>query len=315
MGVGPLPSPYEHTRFKHSGTRVINVQSRLGADRNFRRNRVQILDTFAVALLRNILEGRSSLVICRKKRRQECATYLADRLFGWGFGVEFVFEARDRLPDVPDPRVVPVLHYGIRGVNEFQEYDSAYCLDSYYVSTQELNRSVQEFEPESFRVDLRLVHVRGQRLRRVELASREDPDLDRTWLANIYLRKLEVDPVIQAAGRVRFQTMPREVVTFQMHDMGQDIPGCEEVSSLSELRDALGLPRAREIDKSQRAFRGRELMSQGLTAKQAADRLGIGRSTLFDALKEAESPENPMIDTLRVFWTLAAKTAGPGEDS
>lgn len=310
LGVGPLPSPFEQVRFQHSGTLVVNVQNRVGADRYFKRNQQQILDTFAVALLRNIIEGRSTLVICRKKRREFCADFLRHRLRGWGVEMQFVVGDFDRLPAAPDPRIIPVLHYGIRGVNDFEEYEAAYCLDSFYVNSRVLNRMVQEFEPETFRVELTIVHKAGQRVRRVELVHRTDPDLDRVWLGNIHLRKLEVDPVIQAAGRVRFLTRPREVVLFQMHDLAREIVGCREVGTLVQLRDALGLPTALEIDEQVEAARIRELVSQGITVEEAGARLGISRRTAFRRLKAGESAKSPLKESLRRFGTLPAGSAG-----
>ena len=147
LGRSAMASPFEHVRFRHTGTRIVNLKNRIGADSYFRRNHRQILDVFAVLVLRNILLKRSTLLISRKKSKCFCAEYLKRRLQGWGFAVRFVTDAYDSLPNAPRSTVVPIIHYGILGVNDFTEYESAYCLNSYYVSTTELNRHVQDTEP------------------------------------------------------------------------------------------------------------------------------------------------------------------------
>ena len=75
------------------------------------------------------------------------------------------------------------------------------------------------------------------------------------------LRKLEVDPVIQAAGRVRFLTRPREVVFFQMDDLARDLGDVREVSCLADLRVARHVGMRRD-DLRQRITRLNELPEQ-----------------------------------------------------
>ncbi len=311
LGQGPVASPYEHVRFLHSGTRVLNLRNSVGADRHFFRNHQQILDTFAVLILRNVCEGRSTLLVSRKKTKRLCARYLEERLRGWGVDVRFVLGGYDELPSTPDPRVVPVIHYGILGVNDFTEYEAAYCLNSFYVNSRELNRAVQEFEPRAFRIELKIVHGKG-RMRRAELASSGVSDEDRSWLAGVYLRKLEVDPAIQAVGRVRFLTKPREVVLFQMNDVERELGRCEDLRSLAALRRALGVPTAREIDDYLDGQRARAMMARGMTAEEVAAQLGVSRATVFRRLEAAESLRFPLRDSCRRFETPDALPSVPG---
>lgn len=281
---GPVTSPFENVRFHHSGTGIFNLRNRSGADRHFGRRRPEILDTIALLILRNVCEGRSTLLVSRKKHRTLCAEYLAARLAKWQEPIRFVTEGIGDLPVPPDVRVIPIIHYGILGVNSFSEYESAYCLNSYYVGSYELNRLVQDAEPAHFRVQL-AVEAGADRTRRVRIADRGVPDLDRTMLGDLYLRKLEVDPIIQAVGRVRFQTRPREVLFFAMHDLQGDVGECIDVPTLSALREALGLPAPKEVDRELTGRQARELMREGETAEEAARRLGISRRTLFRRLQ------------------------------
>jgi hypothetical protein len=287
LGQGPVASPFEDVRFVHTGTRVINVRNRCGADRHFHANRERILDTFAVLIARNVLEGRTTLVVSKKRSKKLCADYLTNRLAAWGVEVRFVLDG-DPLPPSPDPRIIPIIHFGVLGVNNYTEYQTGYCLNSYYIRASELNRTVQEFEPKHFRTELEIVTTPDRR-REVRVATTEVTDAEREWLGEVYLRKLEVDPVIQAAGRVRFLTKPREVVFFQMNDLEHDLGPIREVCSLSELRDVLGVPSARDLDDAADGCRAAELMAEGKTAAEAAQIMGFSRETLFRRLRAAES--------------------------
>jgi hypothetical protein len=206
----------------------------------------------------------------------------------------------DTLPETPDPLVVPLIHYGILGVNDFTDYESAYCLNGYYVNGTELNRAIQEFEPRSFRIEL--AAFRGpDGVRRVKVVDPEIYDQKREWLGDVHLRKLEVDPVIQAVGRVRFLTKPRQVVTFQMNNIERDLGPCETVRTLEGLRQALDLPKAREVDHLVAGIRARRLMDgEGLTAADAATRLGVSRRTAFRCLASEESAKSPLSVFLRL---------------
>jgi len=287
LGQEPLASPFERVRFRHTGTRIINIRDRCGADTHFASNKTRILNTFAVLILRNVIEGRTTVLVSRKKSKSSCAKYLVERLRRWGVKVRFAL-GEEELPDPPEPTVIPLIHYGILGVNDYTAYQSAYCLNSYYIPSAELNRAVQESEPRHFRVKLEIVTGADNR-RRVELSNPGASDEDRTYLGGLYLRKLEVDPVIQAVGRVRPMTMPREIVTFQLDDVEPDLGIVEEVGTLLELRQRLGIPTAREIDGAVEGWRASTLMASGMTAAGAAAAIGVGRATLFRRLRAVKS--------------------------
>src|SRR5262249_25770632 len=57
LGIARIESPFEEVIVRHSETRIINLRASLGTRTFFKRNMKQVLDTFAVAILRNIVEG------------------------------------------------------------------------------------------------------------------------------------------------------------------------------------------------------------------------------------------------------------------
>ncbi len=301
LGRGPLHSPFERVRFRHSRSRIINLRSRIGADRYFERNRVQILDTIAVLIARNLRDGRTTLLISRKKSKGRCAADLHARLADWGFDVRLVWDGYAQLPATPDPRIIPVIHYGILGVNDFSEYEGAYCLNGYYVSSTELTRSAQEAVPAAKRRPL-VIDSHPDRIRRVRVEG-PDPGGALAHVGAIHLRKLELDPVVQAVGRVRPVTRHREVVVFQMADFARDLGPHEVVESLAALRTALGLPTAAELDRARDVERLESLTAQGLSLGDAATRLGLSRATAFRRLAAAAGLTEPLNIIRRVFET------------
>lgn len=301
LGLDQIESPFKNIRFRHSGTRIINLRNRIGAAQYFEKNAKQILETFAVLIGRNIASGRSTLLVSRKNRKEFCAEKLRAVLSAWGLEVRFVTDGYEVLPTTPDPRMIPIIHYGILGTNNFTSYESAFCLNSFYISETDLERYINEAEPERFKLGFKITS--GTRmLRQVELEHPLPASADIVAIAAQYHRHLEVDPVIQAVGRVRYATLPREIVLFQMNDFHGDIDEYGDVTSIVALRDALDLPSPKEITQSIEAAKLRISRGNGLTADEAAKALGMSRRTYFRRLKTCGSAKTPNIIFLKGFW-------------
>lgn len=306
LGEERIASPLGDVVVRHTGTRIVNLQSRIGADRYFQSNRKQILDTIAVLIRRNIEAGRTTLLISRKKSKATAAELLSERLARWGLSVRFVTDGTPP-PTPADPRIIPFLHYGVLGVNDYTEYESAYCVNGYYLSSRVLAKRVQEFDPRANFVDLRIC-AGASRERRVEIAEPGAADLGRSTLGRLYLGRLERDPVVQAAGRVRFLTRPREVVFFQMADLTPEVGPCVNVASLDALRRELGIPSAKEIDHAREATGLRARMDRGMSVEDAAAEVGISRATAFRRLSASlNSPKRIVVVSGR-----EAETPGGG---
>ncbi len=314
LGEDRVSSPFEKVVVRHSGTRIVNLRSRLGADSYFSKNSKQVLDTFALLIRRNVLADRTTLLVCKLSRKPRCAEYLRTRLAEWGLDVAFLIEG-ERPPSAPTPTVIPVIHYGVLGTNDYAGYESAFCLTGYYVADSTLNHALDELEldPDG------QVHIvtDARRVRRAVLVDRLVPDRDRAWVANLYLRRLEVDPVIQAVGRVRFLTQPREIVTFQMADLSAELGAVEEVKSVAALRTAFRLPEPKALDTAIACARIQALRDEGLSVAQAGERIGISRSTAFRRARSADSLRSPDRDIFlkRGFETPPGATDDAGRAS
>ena len=214
LGVNTLSLPLGTVRCQHHDTRVFNLCSLMGAAARFRRNHKQILDMFAQMILRNITDNKLTLLVIRKRFKRLAAEYLTCRLAGWGQPVT-VLSSKGEAPEPASPTSLPLIHYGTNGVNAFENFDAVYCLSAYYIDETNLRDAIADVEDDDarFPVNIRLV---GRPHRRFAgtfddrfIASTADA------IATAYYQQLETNVVIQAAGRVRFFTRPREVILFQ----------------------------------------------------------------------------------------------------
>ena len=278
LGLKHLESPLEHIKLKHSETKLYNLKSLLGAERYFFRNHRQILDFFATLIFKNIQNKQQTLLVTRKKFKKLCVSYLESRLRSWGVDlkIKVVKGSSPILSD--DPCAVAIVHYGILGVNAFENFQNCFCLNSYYIPDYELNRALQSAEPEKFRVEVE-IRRDADGYRKVFVETKYAFS-DLVHLGNLYLRVLEVDPPLQAAGRVRFFTKPRTVILFQLHDLSAELGVVTEFRSLATARKVLDLPKPSELDRREPLSKIRSLRHDGLSIRAISKQLKIPSSTV-----------------------------------
>jgi hypothetical protein len=128
--------------------------------------------------------------------------------------------------------------------------------------------------------------------------------------ANLCLRKLEVDPVIQVAGRCRFTIHPREVVLFAQHDLSDELGEVTAFDSLTGLREHLNVPSAREIDQAVKGKQAHRLRLEGKTVAAIAEEMGTSRSGVYRWMKAAECPKTLLSTSIETFGTLFRPAGG-----
>ena len=102
-----------------------------------------------------------------------------------------------------------------------------------------------------------------------------------------------MDVVLQAVGRVRPYTRPREIVTFQCAAHPQ-LDYDREFGSIAEAREFFEIPTRRERERDRNADRVRAARQAGMTQLEAAAALRLGRSTVQRYWNRApEGPTNP----------------------
>jgi hypothetical protein len=273
-----LVSPFAGHRFVHPGTRWFNLPILEGAAKYFAGNSGRLLDFFARLVARNVDAGRRTLLIARKRFLPVVQREMRARLRGLGVAGVRVVTRRWARHDLSDPRTVPLISYGICGVNRFEEFDAAYCVTGYYAPAAAVEGLVNDLEPSDRRVPVRL-ELRGHPRRRVAVVA--DPAAAHTvapMLAREALVQKEADVVVQAVGRVRPFTRPREVITLHMGDL-PTVCGVTEFHSLAAARADFGLPTPAEADRADRVARAARLRAAGKSVAEIALELGVSDST------------------------------------
>jgi hypothetical protein len=228
-------------------------------------------------------------LIVRKRFQQLSAAYLARRLASWGQAVTIV-PSDGRGPEPPEPATLPLIHYGLHGVNAFEHYDAAYCLCGFYIDENVLRDAIADVEADALRFPVSIRLTGRPPRRRAGTFDDRYRDSDADAVARAYYQQLETNTVLQAVGRVRYATRPREVITFQCSEMpGLRLDG--EFHSLRELRAAFGLSTGSEYDRQQQAAEARRLRAGGLTTQQIAARLGVSERTVRYRLSREGGPD------------------------
>jgi hypothetical protein len=286
LRVDRVVTPFTDVQCQHQDTQFYNLCSLIGAAKRFYGNRIQILDFFAQLIIRNIAAGHSTLLIARKRLKRLCAEYLEHRLSSWGHRVT-VFLSDGQSPPEAGVSVLPLIHFGINGVNTFESYDSVYCLCGYYIDEQVLRDAIADVEPDELRFPV-LIRVTGQPRRRLAATFVEQLRFSNAdEIVRDYYRQLETNTVIQAVGRVRFATKPREVITFQYSEMS-DVHLAREFYSLREARDHFGLVTGSDFERHRQAAEAMRLRAEGLTTAAIAERLGVCKRTVGYRLKSGQ---------------------------
>jgi hypothetical protein len=276
----PAPhSPFAGLRFEHPGTRWYNIRWVGGSARYFRGNATTILDFFAEKVARNIREGKRTLLVARKKYRGLCREYLQTRLGELEVGPVRVVTGNWDRHDLDDPRVLPLINYGVSGVNRFEHCEVAYCLTGYYTNPAAVTQALHDLDPTAVEFKLQL-HCTGEPMRRaVTVSLPDDRDTILPDLAEWVLEQKEADVVVQAVGRVRPFTRPREVITFHLGPL----PGVQytyEFQSLSQARAFFNVPTRRQAQAKLGTEAAWQLRAEGLSRRGIATRLRVSLATV-----------------------------------
>jgi hypothetical protein len=254
-------SPFEQYRFEHPGTRWYNIASRTGMKMYFPKNSKQILDFFAGLVVKRVHEGKRVLLIAKKCFIPLCAKEMEVRLRNAGLPQTHIISNGWTSSSLNNPHIIPIIHYGLIGTNLFQHFDCAYCLCGFYVAEQTVNDILQDVLASDMNIPIKVYSTGHPCRRRAGVLHAQHRGFDVHRLAQLALDHQEMDSVLQAVGRVRPYTKPREIITFQ----------CAEHPKLSYTREFNSIKEARqffEVD-SQRNRQKQEIISRVLRAKEA----------------------------------------------
>jgi hypothetical protein len=274
-----LANPFAGHRFDHPGTRWYNIASRIGMRGHFPRNADQVLDFFAGLVSRRLLEGRRPLLIAKKRFVRLCDRLLVQTLAKIHPMPVRIATGNWEAVDLAAPDIVPLVHFGLIGTNLFENFDAAFALTGFYVNAKIVDAILQDVLGSDGQIPI-VVRTEGSpRRRRARVADPRHRSYDVNNLAQFALDQQELDVVLQAVGRVRPYTRPREIVTLQCAAHPQR-PYDREFGSLAEAREYFGIPSRRERDRDRNRRWVQEARRAGLTQAEAAASLGLGIMTV-----------------------------------
>ena len=268
-------------RYKnHHKTTIYNLANMIGCKKYFIKNMPQILDFYVGLIAKRIKQGKKIVLVSKKCFASTCAKEINERFNELGIGhlKAKVIYKKTKFP-LKD-NVLPIITYGIVGVNKFKKYDCIYCLNSYYASDKVLMKFIEEELPKIKRTKFIIVPDRSFSHNRQALPlypSESNKKLSR--FAQKILEELEIAVVFQALSRVRFHTKPREVIMFQCSSAPL-MEITEEFKILEEARKHFGVEKRQQRKIHQRLRKIKLYRSQGLNQREVAKMLGCSLRTV-----------------------------------
>ena len=274
LGLPHLQEYEPGYRFLHEGTEIVNVRSRLGAARNFEKNAPQILSCFAQLIVQRSAAGRRCVAVTKKVFLESAGVALEGHLRRLS-GLPFRVVPNPDADTCEDPMVVPLLHYGIRGVNTYETFDTAIALNSYNARADVMQDLLND--PHAPGADVRVEMSAGAATRVVRVPGYWDQRQGFGQLAENYQQLMEAVWAEQALGRVRFTVRPRLVVFFQMGGVRFQ---ATEFRSLEQVRKHFGLSTDRQLGVDARRAKITEATAAGASAREIAAAQGVSVRTV-----------------------------------
>lgn len=280
LGV-PITTHLADVRVSHPETRFYNLAVNHGMACNFESNAPQILDFFDRLMRQRLASGVKVALVSRLPLVDLCIDGLNQRLQGAGVHDWKVVTAQQWQMAEDKQGLIPVLHYGLIGINDFTNFEAIYCLNGFYLPTDVISDLLQETLPDMAHIPLEIITTTPPKRRRIVAPVDPGDTIYREFLqlGQAALRQQELGVVAQAVFRVRPATYPREVILMQC---GQ-LPGITydaEFDDLAQARQFFDIQTRRASDAAFNAQQVRVLQQQGFTQKQIWETLGLSRSTV-----------------------------------
>jgi hypothetical protein len=274
-----IADPFSKYVFIHPKTTWYNLASRMGMRSYYLKNAARVMDFFAELVAQRLGEGRRPLLIVKKCFLELCREGIQQRLNAMGLKRIRVESTNHDAAKLEDTKVVPIIHFGTIGTNLFEAFDCAYCLSGYYVNEPILDEIVQDVVASDRYVPLK-IKGGGVPLRRTAgVCNAADRGYDVHELSAMALQQQETDVVLQAVGRVRPYTKPREIIMFQCAAHPQ-VTYTKEFNTLGAMRQFFQVSGARARAKTGTIEKVRAGKRLGLTQEQTAQKHSLSLRTV-----------------------------------
>lgn len=264
---------FPHRYTQHTETRIYNIRDHRFCASYLPAHLPHLVVPFAQFIKREMEGGDRVLLVTRKRFKGLVCAMLTPALTRVGAPGLRVVSHEEMTGDQGE---VPLISYGLQGINKFQEYSSVICIGSYNVAPRALTDLVNDVHRPDEHLPVEIAYQGGLRTARLK-GSERTPGLED--LVQRYLFQLEFNTANQAVGRVRHCTRPRTVVFCQQTELPYEleVPAFERFAGF---RQHFGLETEREFQARKRAGIVAELRAQGLTQRQVAERSGLSLSTV-----------------------------------
>lgn len=277
--------------FRHSRTRVTNIRDGIGSARSMgdAAHRKRVIDTFAAMVLRNALHGKRTVLVAKKR----FLTQIAQEIETFAQHAELPLRVHivdaDARVDQFSARDIPLINFGIVGINALKDFDAIFAVGSYNITDAHLTGVYNQSLPPDQRHQFR---IRTQnRLRGVESVNGGFSSRYHARRARSLHRTLERRVVLQAIGRARPFTSPTEVVLFQQDDFTSAFGEVEVFDTLGDLRSKLRLPTEAEVKRAVLGDKMRPHRRHGVSFRALASQFGVSVSTAHKALQSPSTTE------------------------
>ena len=274
-----VKNPFSDYKFTHPDTHWYNISNLIGTARYFRAHAPQILDFFSTLIARKMGEGKRCLLIAKKDFLGPCADGIEQALARHDKRDIKVVRGDWDSVDLSDSNIIPLINYGVIGINLFQEFDCAYCLTSYYVDLDAVDNILQDALASDQKIPIEIGFEKNPMRRIAHAANYWDRYTNVNEVALLALKEQELNVVMQAVGRVRPYTKPREVITFQC-DVIPEVPKEHNFQNLKEAREHFGVHTRKAAQRLATQEMVQEAKKMGLTQRQTADRIEMSLRTV-----------------------------------
>lgn len=274
----------------HRDTRIFNVCRPLAAPSQLDKNIRAIVNFTVDVLARRRSEGFSSALLMRKDAEGGRA-YMSEFIKAFemevahrGMAPFSILRPGEPIPSKPSPSEVGVVTYGMTGLGCYEHFQTLVAVHAYHVSPDAIRDAAFDDLPPSKRP---LLSMKKGDVRKLDFGSGPLLSEEMQQRANLTMFRMEVDVTAQAVHRVRPALHPRLIVLNMRTDPRMVFGRAVQVKNLSEARVHLQLPESTSASRreSQAKALG-DLVSRGVTITDAAEQLGISRSTASSLRKD-----------------------------
>jgi len=264
-------------RYIDPGTRFYQLASSSTSYNHFVRSKPSrdgIYRMVAAKIHANRELGKKTLLVAKKGTIPLILSELPSYFTGQR-NPRFSSYAGNDLLDFDGINVIPLLHYGVEGVNTFESYDTVICLNAYNIKPEIVEGQLRQLGV-GRDISVEIEHkARGM--------GREITTEPQIEVAASVFDYLERHKIIQTVSRARPFNSPTEVILAGF----QDFEFATVFNDVRDLADALqvgsSIKREREV---------KELSARGLKVKEIAKLMGLSERTIARYRRRAEKREN-----------------------